>query len=149
MGRTDERGGVGERVRDDPHTLVERDRMSSAAPGKWLTNPTPNGRSVSARTARIWLDEPGCALDGRPADETETARLRDRGRERRRGVAAAHRRVEHRDVDAEEVAQRGVESHAVSLPDPTAPCRPDGRRRAAERRYWSRDRQRNEPSAVS
>ena len=59
-------------------------------------------------------DQPVDTTDGRAADETETTGVRHRGRQLRRRVAAAHRRVEDRMLDPEEVTQPGVQRHEDS-----------------------------------
>ena len=77
----DERRRVRERVRDDPHSLVERDGHELRGAGEMADEPDAE-RTIGQLTGEPDLrDQPVGASDGRAADESETARFRYRGRE--------------------------------------------------------------------
>ena len=101
----DVRGRVAERVRDDAYPLPQRDGHELTRIRQVADEPDAE-RAIGQLAGLADLrDEPLRAADRRAADHSEPAGLRDRGREPGRGVATAHRRVQHGVLDPEHVAQ--------------------------------------------
>ena len=90
--------------------------ISCAAPGKWLMNPTPIGRSVRLPRTFDLVDATTTAPPIEvPPISAETTGLGHAGGERARAHAAAHRRIQDRMLDSEQLARRRVWSTHATL----------------------------------